>query len=82
MNYNIALLIWFQNNDMKDVTDENILSEIHHLTMAVKAAQLEEFPDSYTDRIDVEAVSFGFFMHESGCSLNKSEIILVLSKIS
>lgn len=55
---------------MKEVTDENILSEIHHLTMAFKAAQLEEFPDSYTDKLDVQAVSFGFFVHKSGSCLN------------
>lgn len=43
---------------MKEVTDENILSEIHHLTMAFKTAQLEELPGSYSDtRMDVQAVS-------------------------
>lgn len=57
---------------MKEVTDENILSEIHHLTMAFKAAQLEELPDSYTDRMDVQAVSCGFFL----------QVTLAFSKIS
>ena len=39
--------ILFQNEDGVEVTDEDILTEIHHLTMAVKAAQLDDYPESH-----------------------------------
>ena len=37
----------FQNEDRIEVTDEDILTEIHQLTMAVKAAQLDDYPESH-----------------------------------
>ena len=40
--------ILFQNEDTIEVTDEDILTEIHHLTMAVKAAQLDDYPESHS----------------------------------
>ena len=40
--------ILFQNEDGVEVTDEDILTEIHHLTMAVKAAQLDDYPESHS----------------------------------
>ena len=39
--------ILFQNEDGVEVTDEDILTEIHHLTMAVKAAQFDDYPESH-----------------------------------
>ena len=38
----------FRNEDRIEVTDEDILTEIHHLTMAVKAAQLDDYPESHS----------------------------------
>ena len=50
----------FQNEDRIEVTDEDILTEIHHLTMAVKAAQLDDYQEShgvsYTVRVYVSLV--------------------------
>ena len=40
--------ILFQNEDGVEVTDEDIQTEIHHLTMAVKAAQLDDYPESHS----------------------------------
>nr|XP_022286977.1 uncharacterized protein LOC111099804 [Crassostrea virginica]XP_022286978.1 uncharacterized protein LOC111099804 [Crassostrea virginica] len=38
-----------KNEDGIEVTDEDILTEIHHLTMAVKAAQLDDYPESHSE---------------------------------
>ena len=40
--------ILFQNEDRIEVTDEDIQTEIHYLTMAVKAAQLDDYPESHS----------------------------------
>ena len=56
-NYDIHNFI-FQTKDIKEITDEKILNEIHHLAMAFTAAQLEESPDSSPNRQDNQTVSF------------------------
>ncbi|XP_078318909.1 uncharacterized protein LOC111100086 [Crassostrea virginica] len=38
-----------KNEDGVEVTDEDIQTEIHHLTMAVKAAQLDDYPESHSE---------------------------------
>jgi hypothetical protein len=43
---------------MKDITDENVLFEIHHLTMAYKAVQQEEIPKSSPYKQDEPTVSY------------------------
>nr|XP_022303825.1 uncharacterized protein LOC111111255 isoform X2 [Crassostrea virginica]XP_022303826.1 uncharacterized protein LOC111111255 isoform X2 [Crassostrea virginica]XP_022303827.1 uncharacterized protein LOC111111255 isoform X2 [Crassostrea virginica] len=37
------------SKDRIEVTDEDILTEIHHLTMAVKAAQLDDYSESHIE---------------------------------
>ena len=44
----------FQNEDRIEVTEEDILTESRQLTMAVKAAQLDDYPESHSLRQNIQ----------------------------
>ncbi|XP_062570379.1 uncharacterized protein LOC134232432 [Saccostrea cucullata] len=47
---------WYQKNTDTDLlTDERVMTDIHHLTMAYKAAQLENLPGSSESMPDLQA---------------------------